>query len=203
MCNQCQPKKLYSQHWVNLHTIPAGYPMQVVAVDILSPLPEMPTGNKYILVAAGYFTRWTEAYGIPNQEATTVATKLVEEETFLHFSLPVQPHSDQGTQFNSNVMTKVCRLLDIHKIRTTAYHPQGDGLITRFNCTLLTMLSTCAQQHPSFWELHLQKVCFAYNSSEHPITGYSPFYLIMVISTGTVGPVLTGPLFRRRNMNIQ
>ena len=61
----------------------------MVAVDILGPLPEMPTGNKYILVAAGYFTRWTEAYGIPNQEATTVATKLVEEETFLHFSLPV------------------------------------------------------------------------------------------------------------------
>ena len=82
----------------------------------------MPTGNKYILVAADYFTWWTEAYGIPNQEATTVATKLVEE-LFLGFSPPVQLHSDQGTQFSSIVMTKVCRLLDIHKTRTTAYHP--------------------------------------------------------------------------------
>ena len=60
----------------NLHMIPAGYLMQVVAVDILGPLPEMPSGNKYILVTADYFTRWTEAYGIPNQEAVTVATKL-------------------------------------------------------------------------------------------------------------------------------
>lgn len=75
-------------------------------------------------------------------------------------------------------MTNICRLLNIRKTRTTAYHPQGDGLVERFNRTLLAMLATCAQQHPSTWETHLQKVCFAYNSSEHPSTGYSPFYLM-------------------------
>ena len=58
------------------------------------------------------------------------------------------------------------------------HHPQGNSLVERFNCTLLTTLATCAQQHPSSWELHLQKVCFAYNSSKHPSTGYSPFYLM-------------------------
>ena len=57
----------------------------MVAVDILGPLPEMPSGNKDILVVADYSIRWTEAYGIPNQEAITVATKLVEE-MFLRFS---------------------------------------------------------------------------------------------------------------------
>ena len=177
-CAVCAVRKTpIPRRRANLHTIPAGYPMQVVAVDILGPLPEMPSGNKYILVAADYFTRWTEAYGIPNQEAVTVATKLVEE-MFLRFSPPVQLHSDQGAQFESNVVANVCKLLDIHKTRTTAYHPQCDGLVERFNRTLLAMLATCAQQHPSSWELHLQKVCFAYNSSEHPTTGYSPFYLM-------------------------
>ena len=91
---------------------------------------------------------------------------------------PVQLHSDQGTQFESNVMTNICRMLNIRKTWTTAYHPQGDGLVEHFNQTILAMLATCAQQHPSTWEMHLQKVCFAYNSSEHPSTGYSLFYLM-------------------------
>ena len=74
-------------------------------------------------------------------------------------------------------MTNICRLLNISKTQTTEYHPQGDGLIERLNWTLLAMLATCAQLHPPTWETHLQKVCFAYNSSEHPSTEYSPFYL--------------------------
>ena len=47
-----------------MQTIQAGYPMQVVAVDIMGPLPETDDGNKYVLVAVDLFTRWTEVYGI-------------------------------------------------------------------------------------------------------------------------------------------
>jgi transposase InsO family protein len=72
--------------------------MQIVAVDILGPLPNCPAGNRYVLVAMDYFTKWAEAYAIPNQEATTVANKLVNE-MFLRFSPPEQLHSDQGRQF--------------------------------------------------------------------------------------------------------
>ena len=59
----------------------------MVAVDILGPLPESDAGNNYILVAGDYFTRWVEAYPIPNQEAITVAKKLVDE-MFCRFSPP-------------------------------------------------------------------------------------------------------------------
>ena len=163
------------KHRAGLHTIHSGYPMQVLAVDILGPLPETPSGNKYVLVASDYFTRWSEAYGIPNQEASTIANKLVDE-LFLRFSPPDQLHSDQGAQFQSSLMTQVCILLGIRKTRTTAYHPQGDGLVERFNRTLLSMLATSAQQHPTLWDAYLPKLCFAYNTSEHPTTGYTPLY---------------------------
>ena len=63
----------------------------------MGPLPESETGNKYVLVASDYFTKWTEVYAILNQEATTVAQKLTDE-MFCRFS-PL--HSDQGRQFES------------------------------------------------------------------------------------------------------
>ena len=84
-----------------LQTIRAGYPMQIVCVDIMGPLPETERGSKYVLVVADYYTKWVEVYGIPNQEATTVAVKLVDE-MFCRFSPPEQLHSDQGHQFESH-----------------------------------------------------------------------------------------------------
>ena len=90
------------------------------------------------MVVGDYYTRWMEAIPIPNQEATTVAKKLVDE-IFLRFSIPEQLHTDQGRQFESQLMTEVCKLLCIRKTKTTPYHPQCDGLVERFNHTTLNM----------------------------------------------------------------
>ena len=53
--------------------------MHVVAVDILGPFPENTMNNSYILMAEDYFTKWMEAYAILNQEASTIAQKLVDQ----------------------------------------------------------------------------------------------------------------------------
>ena len=57
-------------------------------------------------VIGDYFSRWMEALPVPNQEASTVAEKLVDE-VFLRFSPPEQLHSDQGRQFESNLVMEV------------------------------------------------------------------------------------------------
>jgi transposase InsO family protein len=134
-----------------------GYPLQMVAMDIVGPFPESLAGNTFVLVVADYFTRWTEAYPIPNQEATTVAKKLVDQ-FFFRFSPPEQLHSDQGRNFESEVITEVCKLLGVVKSRTTPYHPQSDGLIERFNRTLLDMLAKAARERPFHWEEHPGRV---------------------------------------------
>ncbi|KAL5475209.1 hypothetical protein EMCRGX_G027282 [Ephydatia muelleri] len=77
---------------------PAVRPLQRVAMDIMEPLPETSRGNKYILVIADYFTKWSEAYPIPNMEAITVAKCLVNE-FICRFGVPEQLHSDQGRNF--------------------------------------------------------------------------------------------------------
>ena len=145
--------------------------MQMVAVDILGPLPP---GNKYIHVTGDYFTKWTEAYAIPNKEAVTVPKRLLDE-MFCRFSLPEKL---QGRQFEGEVVTQLCQLLAIEKTHTTPYHPQSDGLIERFNRTLLSMLATCLEDHPNEWDQQLSKLCMVYNSSVQSTTGYSPYFLM-------------------------
>jgi transposase InsO family protein len=151
--------------------------MQLVAVDIMGPLLESKEGNSYILVVADYFTRWSEAFAIPNQEASTVA-QLLTDKVFFRFSPPEQLHSDQGRQFESALIAEMCKILGIVKSRTTPYHPQSDGLVERFNRTLLDMLATAATDYPFDWQQHLRPLCMAYNTSVHTTTGYSPFYLM-------------------------
>ena len=67
----------------------------MVAVDILGLLPQITSGNKYVLVVGDYFTKRIEACAIPNQEAITIAQKLLDE-MFCHFSLPEKFHSVQA-----------------------------------------------------------------------------------------------------------
>ena len=177
-CTSCATRKTPApRRRAPLGTIRAGYPMQIIAVDILGLLPESTNGNLYILVVGDYFTRWMEAYTIRKQEATTVAQKLLDE-IFCRFSTPEQLHSDQGSQFESQLIAEVCKLMNIHKSCTTPYHPQGDGLVERFNQTLLDMLATTSHNHPLDWEDHIRKVCMAYNISEQATTAYSPLYLM-------------------------
>ena len=151
-CSHCAARKNPTHtRRAPLQSMLAGYPMQIVAVDIVGPFPSGESGNTYVLVASDYFSRWVEAYGIPNQEAVTVATKLVDE-LFCRFSIPEQIHSDQGRQFESNLVQEICKLLHVNKTRTTPYHPQSDGLVERFNRTLISMLATTVHELSVEWD---------------------------------------------------
>ncbi|GBO31697.1 hypothetical protein AVEN_36944-1 [Araneus ventricosus] len=77
-----------------------------------------------------YFTKWPEAIPIPNQEASTVVEELVRA-WISRYGVPMILHSDQGTNFNSALFTELCKLLGILKTRTTALHPEADGMVER------------------------------------------------------------------------
>eukprot|EP00731_Ephydatia_muelleri_P015048 Em0008g768a len=156
---------------------PAVRPLQRVAMDIMGPLPETSRGNKYILVIADYFTKWSEAYPIPNMEAITVAKCLVNE-FICRFGVPEQLHSDQGRNFESKVIKNICDLLQIRKTRTSPYHPQSDGLVERFNRTLLNLLSIAVVDAERDWDVQLPLLMFAYRTSMHETNGVTPFEMM-------------------------
>ena len=87
----------------------------------------------YLLcIAMDYFTKWPEAYMLPNHEATTVAEVLVEQ-LFSRFGVPAKMHSDLGREFKSEVFQECCKFLEVRKTSTTSLRPQSDGLVERFN----------------------------------------------------------------------
>ena len=184
-CTSCATRKTPAPKCrASLQPIHAGQPLEVVVMNLTGPFPESPSGNCYILVVGDYFTKWMEAYAVPDQEATTIAQNLVDE-FFCSFFVPSRLHSDQGKQFK--VISAICQLLQIAKSRTIPYHPQSDGLVERFNRTLTDMLVTTAKEHPFEWERHLQKVCFAYNTSVHASTGQNFFLMFWATTTAAFG----------------
>ena len=81
------------------------------------------------------------------------------DEMFCRFSPPEQLLSDHGRQFESQLMAEDCKLLGIQKSRTTPYHLQCDGLVERWNRTLLQNLATSVTDHPENWEVFVKKIC--------------------------------------------
>lgn len=130
-----------------LGTISTAYPMQIMAFDLVGPLPVSESRNSYIMVAADYF--------FPLDGCISQIRRHQSQEKLVdgRFSAPAEPlHSDLGWQFESHLMSEVCKLLQIHKTRTTPYHSKSEGLVERFSRTMLAMLFTCVQDNRFDWE---------------------------------------------------
>ena len=151
--------------------------MERVGVDVLGPFPVTDSGNRYVLVAMDCFTKWPEAYAVPDQSAATTAERLVEE-MFARFGVPAELHSDQGRNFESQVFGEVCRRLGVHKTRTTPLHPQSDGLVERFNRTLATQLAILTSQHQRDWDRHLPLVLWSYRTAVQESSHCTPAALM-------------------------
>ena len=109
-------------------------------MDILDMSVTTSKGNRYVLVMVDCFSRWTEACPLPNKTALAVADAFFQM-IVCRFGMPAVIHSDQGWEFENNMMQELCLLSGSHKTRTTPYHPASDGLVERFNRTLHMMLA--------------------------------------------------------------
>ena len=120
-------------------------PFDHVGVDVLR-FPKSAEGNQYVVVFMDYLTKWPEVFATHDQSALTIAKLFVQEVVCRH-GVPSQLLSDRGKAFLSQLMMEVCRVLGVKKVNTTAYHPQTDGLVERFNRTLINMLAKRVERH--------------------------------------------------------
>ncbi|CAK1588504.1 unnamed protein product [Parnassius mnemosyne] len=175
-CTSCAAIKgpqIRSRGALKLYNV--GAPWERIAIDIAGPYPESESGKKYFMVVMDYFTKWPEVFAIPNQEAPTVADKLVHE-VFCRFGLPLEIHRDQGRNFESQMFQETCRVMGTHKTRTTSYHPQSDGMVERFNQTLERYLAKVVEKRQRDWDMHIQPFLLSYRSAVLESTSVTPAF---------------------------
>ena len=175
-CDQCQKAGHRRVRRVPMKPLPViAEPFDRIAMDIVGPLPRSRAG-RYTLVVCDYATRYTEAVAMRSIDAEHVAEELVC--IFAQVGLPREILTDQGTNFTSELLAEIYRLLHLGSLRTSPYHPQTDGLVERFNGTLKEMLRKCATQDGKDWDKLLPYVLFAYREAPHESTGFLPFELL-------------------------
>ena len=132
---------------------------------------------KNMLVVVDHFTRYVQAFVMKNHTARTTAWVLYNN-YFSVFGFPQCLMSDQGTEFCGKVITVMCSLLGIEKIRTTPYHPQTNRSDERVHQTLQHMIGKLDPEKRKKWPAHIGSIIIAYNSTRSLVTGYSPYYLM-------------------------
>ncbi|KAL5484446.1 hypothetical protein EMCRGX_G020951 [Ephydatia muelleri] len=173
-CQKCQSSKSSMPSRASLTNLPIGRPWQMAAIDILQ-VPLSTHNNKYLLVIQDYFTKWADAIPLQNQRAATISAEMVE--VFCTYGIPDIVHSDQRRNFESTIFHQTLKGFGVEKLCTTAYHPEGDGMVERFDCSPLQLLRTYVEKEEE-WESHLPFALYAYRTAVHSSTGVSPFMLM-------------------------
>ena len=142
--NLCEKCATYNQHKPSkrnhgpLTPIYTGEPFKRVAMDIIGPLLRTALDNRYCLTVVDQFTKHAEAYALQDQEEATVARVFLNE-FVARYGIPYILHTDQGTNFESNLFKELCKMLGISQTRTSPYHPQCDGQVERINRTIIEL----------------------------------------------------------------
>ena len=159
-----------------LQPILVTQPLELVHMDYLSLEPSK--GNiENVLVITDHFTRYALAY--PSKTQTAQATARILWDNFIcHYGFPEKFISDQGRNFESDLIKELCKIAGVKKVHTTPYHPQGNGQCERFNSILCNMLGTLSEEEKSDWKSYLGCMTHAYNCTKHASTTYSPYYLM-------------------------
>lgn len=149
-------------------------PFEKVFMDIVGPLPETTSGNKYILTFLEDLSKYLVCIPIPDMEASTVASVFFDE-IISRYGVPKVLVTDNGTNFTSRLFTETCKLLGVKKVHITPYHPQANGSLERSHRPLAEYLRNYAKEDGSNWDRWLTKAMHVHNNSMHVTTKQTPF----------------------------
>ena len=152
-------------------------PMQKFHVDLTGPHPRSRKGNVYLLTGICCFTKFLITCPLRDKSAISVARALVNNVFLIPGAVELQIH-EQGTEFVNDVMRNLNMLLGVQDLRTTAYRPVANGQIERVHKTINAVFAKTVSQNLRDWCELAPFVTFAYNTSRHSSTTFSPFYLL-------------------------
>ena len=130
-----------------------------------------------VLVLQDHFSKYVVVYVVKDQTACT-ATETLRIRYFGLFGAPAYLVSDQGKAFTGHVITHLCELYGVQKLRTSPYHAQTNGQVEHMNQTIICMIGKLEEDKKACWSKHFPELLMAYNTTHSVVTGYSPYYLL-------------------------
>ncbi|KAL0269062.1 UNVERIFIED_CONTAM: hypothetical protein PYX00_010797 [Menopon gallinae] len=176
-CDSCKLNKVNTKPLKSSMQITTSTePFERLAIDIVGPLPLTINGNKFILTMQDDLTKYSYATPIPNHESRTVALELTKFITL--FGIPKSILTDQGSDFMSNLIKDLTKLLNIKHFSSSPYHPQTNGALERSHLTLKDYIKHYINAQQANWDEQIPFAMFACNTNIHTSTGYSPFEIL-------------------------
>ena len=179
-CKKCQVNKherLKVGGLLHPLDIPRGK-WESISMDFITGLPRTNRGNDSVWVVVDRLTKMVKFIPTKKTVKTPELARLFIEHLYKLYGLPASIVSDRDRKFDSHFWREVFKKLETTLSMSTADHPQSDGQTERVNQVLEDMLRAYVSKNQSNWEEYLPHLEFAYNSSKHSATGFSPFMLM-------------------------
>ena len=151
-------------------------PVDFTSIEETVPLCKEPV-IRNVMVMQDHFPKYVVAYVVKNQTAHTPA-EMLRNGFFGLFGVPAYLVSDQGKAFTGHLISNLCELYGVQKLRTSPYHAQTNGQVERMNQTIIRRIGKLEQDKKACWSEHLPEMLAAYNGTCSAVTGYSPYFLL-------------------------
>ena len=179
-CSRCR-KYEAAPPVVPMKPLTCSGPGELLHVDFTSIEETVPLKEELVicnvLVLQDHFSKYVVAYVVKDQTARTAAETL-RIGYFWLFGAPAYLVIDQGKAFTGHVITHLCELYGVQKLRTSPYHAQTNGQVECMNQTIIHMIGKLEEDKKACWSKHLPELLMAYNATHSTVTGYSPYYLL-------------------------
>ena len=150
--------------------------MDFTSIEETVPLQQEPV-IRNVMVIQDHFSKYVVTYVVKDQTART-ATETLRSGYFELFGTPAYLISDQGKAFTGHLITNLCELYGVQKLRTLPYHTQTNGQVEQMNQTIIRMIGKLEQDRKARWSEDLPEMLAAYNGTCSAVTGYSPYFLL-------------------------
>ncbi|GKD45027.1 reverse transcriptase domain-containing protein, partial [Tanacetum coccineum] len=175
-CDTCQRQgKISQRDEMPQNAIQVCEIFDVWGIDFMGPFPSS-RGNKYILVAVDYLSKWVEAKALPTNDARVVVKFL--KSLFARFETPRAIISDRGTHFCNDQFAKVMSKYGVTHRLATAYHPQTSGQVEVSNRGLKRILERTVGENRASWSDKLDDALWAFRTAFKTPIGCTPYKLV-------------------------
>ncbi|GKC51393.1 reverse transcriptase domain-containing protein [Tanacetum coccineum] len=175
-CDICQRQgKISQRDEMPQNSIQVCEIFDIWGIDFMGPFPSS-RGNKYILVAVDYLSKWVEAKALPTNDARVVCKFL--KTLFSRFGAPRAIISDRGTHFCNDQFAKVMLKYGVTHRLSTAYHPQTSGQVEVSNRGLKRILERTVGENRASWSDKLDDALWAFRTAYKTPIGCTPYKLV-------------------------